>query len=393
MKVLFVVPYDKIVPPENGGMVRCVNIIDQVSKYADTTVISFQSSLDLNKYHFQAIENIRFIDVEYSKIQNKSRFNLFCRRIVNAIFYRVLKRTFKGPADINLIRYYNPLIKELRLQQFDFVVLENLSSLNAVSIIRKYQFKTKIIYDAHNVDTTLINQHVSSFNKYVINKERYLHKYVNEIWVCSETDGKQFQKANNGLIKYTVIPNGTYNQSFINDDEKKYELIFCGSLDYKPNEEGLIWFIDNCWENLQISLPNCTLIVVGSGKQSYQLFEKLNTDGIINIGKADDLNKYYKQSMISIVPLLSGSGTRLKILESMSLGVPVVSTSKGAEGIEYTIGKNIEIADNASQFTQIILSLLKNMGKRNEMISNAAQLVKDKYDWNIIGKKILQSLQ
>ncbi len=394
MKVLIIAPYANITPPQNGGMHRCVNLIDQVSKFAETTVISFQSTIEWIKHPFKKIDNIHFISVEFFKINNYNWFKKISRRLYNAIIYRIIKRQIKGPADINLISYYSHLIKVLKSNEFDFVILENLSSLNAVSIIRRNSSKSKIIYDAHNFEINLTSIYNKRYKKLIINKEQALHNTVDKVWVCSEIDNELFQKANNYNLNSDIIPNGTVLfPHFPITTNKKYDLLFCGSLDYKPNEEGLIWFIDNCWPFIKSAKSDCNFIVVGSGNLSFILSEKLNTDGIIYLGTVDDVSEYYNQTIISIVPLLKGSGTRLKILEAMSLGIPVISTSKGAEGIECRDEENILIADSASEFTSKILSLLANEKMRQILISNANLLVKEKYDWDFIGKKIEKSLQ
>ena len=99
----------------------------------------------------------------------------------------------------------------------------------------------------------------------------------------------------------------------------------------------------------------------------------------------EDVKSYYTKASISIVPLKTGSGTRLKILEAMSYGVPVVSTSQGAEGIDYTDGCDIIIADEGKLFAEKIIGLLNEKEQRFLIQKNARQLVERKYDWNIIG--------
>ena len=97
---------------------------------------------------------------------------------------------------------------------------------------------------------------------------------------------------------------------------------------------------------------------------------------------------YYKKASVSIVPLHHGSGTRLKILEAMSFGVPVVSTSIGAEGIDYENDLQILIADHPSDFAQKIFSLFENTELFNNIRQSANEMVKQKYDWSIIGKTL-----
>ena len=108
------------------------------------------------------------------------------------------------------------------------------------------------------------------------------------------------------------------------------------------------------------SHPGLKLIVVGRGQPSAELSNLFKNDSSIDlIGEVEDVVPYYRKAQVAIVPLLHGSGTRLKILEAMSLGVPVISTSVGAEGIDYTNGKNILIADTEQEFNEAIDQLLE----------------------------------
>ena len=102
-------------------------------------------------------------------------------------------------------------------------------------------------------------------------------------------------------------------------------------------------------------------------------------------GTVADVKPFYNQAAAAIVPLKSGSGTRLKILEAMGLGVPVISTAKGAEGIDYTDGRDIIIADSAESFRDELLILLKSKQKRVAIRDAALKLVQEKYTWDKIG--------
>jgi glycosyltransferase involved in cell wall biosynthesis len=134
------------------------------------------------------------------------------------------------------------------------------------------------------------------------------------------------------------------------------------------------------------------LVVIGSGVPSNSILKKMEENGISFSGKVNSVSEYYEQAAICIVPLLSGSGTRLKVLEAMSLGVPIVSTEKGAEGISYTNSKDILIANKSEEFVERIQTLLENVKLRIEIASNARKLIEAKYDWSHIGGLMTNSL-
>jgi glycosyltransferase involved in cell wall biosynthesis len=309
--------------------------------------------------------------------------------------YRFIKRSFHGPADINVINYYYKLKEILKKEHFDYVLLENLSSLNAVSLIKRHSFHSTLIYDAHNFESGLCNSSSKKKSYYIINKESNLYKLVDQVWVCSLIDKELFEKLNGNRISCTIIPNAVSIKNIIDFKHipnKKNNLIFCGSFDYLPNEEGLIWFVENCWGDLKKIFPSIKLIVIGSGCKSNTLKLSLLKEGIEDIGYVKDVSEFYKSAKIAVVPINKGSGTRLKILEAMSFALPVVSTSKGAEGIDYTNDENILISDNHIGFVKCIEHLILKEEMQSYIGMNALNLIKQKYDWNIVGKKIKKQL-
>lgn len=385
MKVLIIAPYDSIYPPLNGGMQRCYNIINQISLYFSVSLLTYQS-----KEQLPFSNEIEIFQIPQKKI-NKS----FFKRVKNALLYRFIKRSFHGPADINVINYYYKLKEILKKEHFDYVLLENLSSLNAVSLIKRYSFRSTLIYDAHNFESGLCNLSSKKKSYYIINKESNLYKLVDQVWVCSLIDKELFEKLNANRISCTIIPNAVSIKDIIyfrHIPNKKNNLIFCGSFDYLPNEEGLIWFVDNCWGDLKKIFPSIKLIVIGSGCKSNTLKLSLLKEGIEDIGYVKDVSEFYKSAKIAVVPINKGSGTRLKILEAMSFALPVVSTSKGAEGIDYTNDENILISDNPIGFVKCIEHLILKEEMQSYIGMNALNLVKQKYDWNIVGKKIKNQL-
>jgi glycosyltransferase involved in cell wall biosynthesis len=188
-----------------------------------------------------------------------------------------------------------------------------------------------------------------------------------------------------------VIPNGvevTAKGEETDNHKKKNCILFCGSLDSFPNSEGLAWFYKNSWQQLQQLLPGIQLLVVGSGQLPAEAEFLLSDPSIVFSGPVQDVKPWYQKAKLAIVPLLSGSGTRLKILEAMSLGLPVISTAKGAEGIDYTNGKNIVIANESAFFVKSVLELLSDSKKRAQIRCEARKLVEEKYDWDKIGVKM-----
>lgn len=385
--ILIIVPYDHVYPPMNGGMKRCFHIIHQLSLYFDLTVITFQSKqefLTAGK-QYPTISKIKLISTKDTK-PTKDTFSLLPQKLEHAFRYRWLKKQLSGSADGMFLEYYPALKKLLKENHYDGIILENLATLNAISIIRKYDNKVKIIYDAHNVDTNLAidDKHASVTRK----TESNLHENIDALFTCSEKDRLEFQSLNKQPILTKTVPNGVTIAELFDEEVRNKNpkfILFCGLLGSAPNSEGLLWFYNMVWNNVKKRFPQLKLLVVGSGKLPLEARFLLDDRSLVFSGPLDDVKSWYNKAAISIVPLLTGSGTRLKILEAMSLGLPVVSTSKGAEGIHYTHGQNIIIADEPTNFADGIIKLLDNVEERKSLAKQARKLAEEEYDWNKIG--------
>jgi polysaccharide biosynthesis protein PslH len=390
-KVLIIIPYHEIYPPMNGGMLRCFHILHQLSKYYKVTAIIHQDKAGFLKAtdEYPSLANCTILSTKDSP-EPKDLFALFPGRMKDALRYRYWKRTLKGPADSNFLLYYPTLRRVLKQQAFDYVILENLSTLNAAPVVRQFNPSAFLVYDAHNVDTLLVRQLADKSNTAHIEKaETSLGQLVDAVLACSEGDLREFRRMNKQELKGAVIPNGieitpaTANQPTVMQEG---QLLFCGSLDYAPNREGLLWFCERIFPLLLEKEPGIKLMVVGKGEPGELLRNRLNHSSVVYYGAVESVAPYYEKAAVAVVPLRSGSGTRLKVLEAMAKRVAIVSTSKGAEGIEYTDGKNICIADDERSFAENTLNLLHNRTLSLSLANEGFALVKQLYDWEVVGR-------
>lgn len=398
-RILVLVPFEDVYPPVNGGLMRCVNLLDQLAKHFSLTIImrqdraAFLHATD----EYPALQNATIIstkDWNYSA----DLFSFLPEKVGKAIRYRLWNRSLKGPADTNFLLMYPILTNLLKQESFDHIILEDLSLVNLAGTIRRYQPEASISYDAYNVNTRLAISALQTgaitrnhFDK-IEKAESNLSSSVSNVITCSEKDLEDLIKMNKGRLTGTVIPNGvTIKPLPINmgvNQEQANTILFCGSLDYLPNIEGLSWFYESTWPIIRKINTQAKLTVVGSGKPDVKLAALQKDESVLFAGRVPDVAPYYQEATVSIVPLLSGSGTRLKILEAMSKGVPIVSTTIGAEGIEYTNGQELLVADEPQQFAEQVLSLLQLKNKRLHLQENARQLVQVHYDWNKIGNDL-----
>jgi glycosyltransferase involved in cell wall biosynthesis len=205
---------------------------------------------------------------------------------------------------------------------------------------------------------------------------------------ASEVDRDLMEEICPGLNS-DVIPNGVDTTLYQPDHEVEEEatLIYTGSMDWFPNEDAAIYFIDEILPTIQKKRPNLKFYVVGQFP-SERLKRNGNRPGVIITGRVDDVKPYIARATVYVVPLRIGGGTRLKILEALAMGKAVVSTSVGAEGLNLSAGDEITIADEPARFADGVLQLMENGGMRRELGDCGRQRVEAEYDWRQIGEKL-----
>jgi len=192
-----------------------------------------------------------------------------------------------------------------------------------------------------------------------------------------------------GYAALEVVPNGVDIESYTGDFGSPVPdtLTFTGVLTYFANFDAIGFFLEEIWPRVRASRPGAKLWI--TGRTEGVPLERLSLDEGVNFtGYLDDIRPHVARSQVCIVPLRVGGGTRLKILEAMALGTPVVSTSKGAEGLDVTAGQDILIADEPQAFANAVLRLLDDADLRARLSENGRRLVSERYDWREIGTRL-----
>ncbi|MEN6534694.1 MAG: glycosyltransferase family 4 protein [Bryobacteraceae bacterium] len=167
-------------------------------------------------------------------------------------------------------------------------------------------------------------------------------------------------------------------------------LLFAGVMNYPPNSDAAVFFCRSILPLVRASVPEVKLLIVGHAPPP-QVMALGREPGVTVTGRVDDVRPYYAQASVSIVPLRAGSGTRLKILESMALGRPVVSTSIGCEGLDVEDGRPLLIADDPQQFVECVTRLLLDPALCDRIATEARGLVEQRYDWHAIGQRLVST--
>lgn len=293
--------------------------------------------------------------------------------------------------------FKNRLIEILKENKFDIVQLEMIYMAPYIETIREHS-KAKIILRAHNVEHLIwdrIAKKTRLFLKrwYINHLVRTLKNY--EMSVINRVDGiaaityrdAAFFRGETA-IPVVDIPFGVNPDEFVPKYEVKEKptLYHIGSMNWMPNEEGIHWFLKNVWD--KIAKRESDLILNLAGRHMPKWLTNLRKKNINVVGEVPDAREFIRNNDIAIVPLLSGSGIRIKIIESMAMGRTVITTMVGAEGIQYSEYENIIIADSPAKMVEVICKIIKEPQEAERIGKNARKLVEDIYD----NRKIIDRL-
>ena len=220
--------------------------------------------------------------------------------------------------------------------------------------------------------------------------------YERKLWyrfrkgvVVSDVERQTYLKLNPKL-DLAVIPNGVDTSHFrvtplpTNQDPT---ILLNGTMSYYPNVDAAIWFVEKIFPLILRRLPRTKLLIVGQNPVE-QVQRLARTDQVIVTGSVPDMRTYLSQSNVVAVPLRIGHGTRLKVLEAMAAGRPIVATSIGAEGLNAESGKHLLVADDPTRFAASVSEILTNPSLAESIVTDARQFVENIYSWPIIGEKL-----
>ncbi|OGV52469.1 MAG: hypothetical protein A2X49_09140 [Lentisphaerae bacterium GWF2_52_8] len=379
-----------------------------MARFHEIHAVIFQSEAALRKETegYKVPDNVRI----YSPIDTPAPPTLFSRlptRLGKALHYRWLRRSWAGPAEGELLKCHHLIRRILDSQQIDAVVFEHRGTMKAAPLVRRFCPSAGLVLDAHNVDHRLLAEEcmqertrasAPAERKLLARiewEENHLDRFVNAVWACSEEDRRALTMYSR--IPGNVIPNGV-DCSFFGFDANSSKaqspfLLFTGAMGTEANKDAVVWLIRGLWPQIAVARPELRLLLVGGGMPASLAEEACAVPGVEVIGEVPDVRPYFQKASIALVPLRIGSGTRLKIMEAMAQGNPVVSTSKGAEGLDATDGENLLLANESGPFVRAVLRLLSDTALFHRLRQAARSFVEHCYDWNVIGNLANKALE
>ncbi len=315
------------------------------------------------------------------------------RLILNLLFSR-----YPYNAERFISRSFRTVLEKcLAENDFDIVQLEGPYLSFYIPSIRG---KAKIVLRAHNQEHQIWR--LMSKQEHNLMKRFYLgilarrieeleKKILSEVDLLipiSDEDRKGFDQLGHTL-PVMVIPTGIDISNYpVNEDENRVLLFFIGALDWGPNQEGLDWFFREVWPEIRLKFPGLSLDLAGRNPAYYfsgrNLPENVRLEGEVEYAK-----EFFHKHTVMIVPLLTGSGIRIKILEAMAMGKIVISTRIGAGGLEAIHGEHLFLADTPAEYVSIIENLQTGQYHLQNMGQKARQFVTENFDILALSEKLI----
>jgi len=375
-------------PLDAGGKLRTANILKQLKKRNHITLVALR---------YQGDDDKAVIDTQS-----------YCDRLITISFQETSKGT---------ISFYNEIFRNL-MDDKPYVIAKYSSSelrLSVQSIIDNEKPDLVICdfphsYEAlpnqtiipfllfqHNVEADILSQLAENANNYIVKsyfriQSKRMARYEGEICrkashiiAVSEHDkiiySKRYHADHCDIIATGVDIDYFYPSKNSGDSNK---LVFTGSMDWLANQDAIRFFHSDIFPKIRQNIPGIELTVVGRNPPK-DILQLRNQNGIHITGRVPDVRPYIADAGIFIVPLRIGSGTRMKILEAMSMGKAIISTSLGAEGIPVAHGQDIILSDTPDDFAKQIIRLSKDKALRQMLGKNAREKAVKDHSWEQIG--------
>jgi glycosyltransferase involved in cell wall biosynthesis len=373
-------------PLKDGHSLRTYNLLKQVSKNNNIFFLTYFLNTD-EEENFNELKKVcRYAKGFRLHINNSSA------SLVLALFKNIFSELPFVAQKYRSKEMINEIKRILNEEKIDLVHVDILPLMNYFELFKSYP----VILVEHNVESLLLRRRIR-YTKNIIFKfflwTQYLKLFTFEKRQigrakCCISVSNQEKEILKDMSKKTfteVIPNGVdVNYFYPQDkDQEKDSLIFVGGLNWFPNLDGMLFFYEKILPVINKLAGEIEITVIGK-ENKYFKYAK----GLQQLGCVADVRQHVLSAKVFIVPLRIGGGTRLKILDAMAMGKAIVSTSIGCEGLDVENGVHLIIEDNPYSFAKAVVELLNNGKKRKWLGENARRLTEEKYNWELIGKKM-----
>ena len=372
-------------PPDNGSRQRTYYLLQGLARHHRVTLFALYDS-------DQAPEHAQELNSMCARVLSHPRriFQPTRLRALSA-FFSAQPRSIVDTYDAELAAR---IARQVESDAYDVIVAGELSMAVYAAAL---QHPAKIFDDvevglyAHKFESSRgVTRARNALTWYKL--ARYLKQLTQQydaVTVVSASERSHLEKLGILSDKITIVANGVdcAYESAQNFSPKPFTLIYNGALTYSVNLDAMRYFVREILPQIRAVEPRVRLEITGRADQVAQ--NELSEDNVVSFtGYVQDVRPFVQAAAVCVVPLQHGGGTRLKILEAMALGTPVVATAKGAEGLDVRHGEHLLIADSADEFARATLLILRDGELRARLVRNARARVCAEYDWRAIQERM-----
>jgi glycosyltransferase involved in cell wall biosynthesis len=387
MKILWICPFF-LHPTDRGAQIRTLGTLKELHKRHEIHFAALNDPQNLEGPQRSSEYSTRHFAVEHSAPARRSLGIIpqLVSSIVNAMpmaVFRYDSQEFKQKIDALIAaEHYDSIVCDF------LAAAPNLSDLGQCVLFQ------------HNVETTIWQRHVERSNsplkrlffqmqaRKMEAYERRICRAAKHVIAVSDIDASRM-KHMFGIETVTSVPTGVDLEYFAPRGAASpiSDIVFCGSMDWLPNIDAVTHFLSEVLPWIRTKLPSATFTIAGRSPDASVLKAVEGLAGVSVTGKVDDMRPYLWGAKISIVPIRIGGGTRLKIYECMAAGIPVVSTTVGAEGLRYRDGEDIVLADDPGGFAAACVRLLSDDALRGTIAQNALTRAQSEFSWEAVSRE------
>ncbi len=384
-------------------MQRSYHLIKQVAQFCKLDLLAFNQTAQLSRS-----DKITAAVNEFKGYCNRVEvFQIPCDQTRYGKQLLAATSLFSlSPYTVNWLRsspFHKRLKTILQEVQYDLIWIDTISFAPYL----RYCRASKIVLNHHNIESDMMFRRAEMepgfLQKIYFYQEAVKLRRVEKKWcpvcdlnaTCSPLDSTRLEKAIPGLTT-AVVPNGVDIDYFSSSEDTtpvKDSMVFAGDMSWYPNREAMVYLAEKIWPLLKNAIPGIAMFVIGRNAPE-EVLQLSKTDADFKVtGFVDDVRPYIRNAAIYICPIMNGGGTKLKILDALSMGKAIVAHPVACEGIDVVDGHSVLFADTPEKFVEKIQQVSADESLRKMLEKNGRELVEKRYSFDSIGNALKKDLE
>jgi glycosyltransferase involved in cell wall biosynthesis len=355
-------------PANTGGALRALTMLRALDQAFDTTVLAWARAGEDR----QALDRML-----------EGRLHVMDRMgPVDSLFAEGMGFVLGCPAGYCRYGWFPSMLRRLlETEKFDFIHFDHPHTALTWPQIKRMQPQARLVLDAHNVEAEIMERLAESAPRWqrkglrwqatrIRDLERELARHVDMVLTCSDKDAAAFREM--GAQHVRVVPNAIppLSAPLV---AQRHDVVFVGSLDWRPNTDAALLLAKEIWPRCRALLPGARLVIVGRNPPVN--VQALASHDVLVQGSVPSVRPYLDRAFATAIPLRAGSGTRIKILEAWAAGVPVIASRIAAEGLPYSDGKDLILAEEPGEFARALIRLWRDRQLADELVREGRRTV------------------